>query len=112
VLPDPAAAAAATGLPLLRTRERGRFAEYLAEARAEERKPKATERGKILAATGRTEKKPEGLRTIGEVLDGSGLVLPSVPPQAEGLLPAPAISPEAKAWMEEHDQWKRRQKPS
>lgn len=49
-------------------RERDTFAQYLAEAKAEARKPRTTERDRVLAATGRPQEVPDNVKTPAQVL--------------------------------------------
>jgi chorismate mutase len=52
-------------------RERDTFAQYLAEAKAEARKPRMTERDRVMEATGRAKEPPDNTRSAGQVLDQS-----------------------------------------
>lgn len=100
--------------------ERGHFREFLAEALAEARKPKATAREKALASIGHPAVSKDGLKTAARVIKDLNL-LPDVaerqdptaspPPTFPG--EAPAALPigqdgDSQDFMAEHQKWKSR----
>jgi hypothetical protein len=87
-------------------RERSRFAEYLAEAMAEARKPKVTERDRVLAATGRPREPGDNTRTPAQILAGGG---PPASATHSSTQEATAVLPsDVEQFLKEHEEWKRR----
>lgn len=79
------------------------FREYLAQAQADARKPKRTDRDSVLAATGRTEPKPDNTKTPAQILRGSSVL----PTQNEvNASTTPAAPQPNKFWEAQHEKLK------